>query len=120
MNKFIGIGRLTKDPELNYSKGEGKPYTTFTIAINRAFDRDKADFLNGVTFGKGAESLAEYQRKGNQIAVEGSIQIDKTDDGKFFTKIVANNVQFLDPKNEKKSLETEGTPQPTDDSQLPF
>ena len=133
MNKFIGIGRLVRDPELAYSK-QGKAYTTFTIAINRAFKQDETDFLNCVTFGKGAESLANYQRKGNQIAVEGSVQIDKHED-KYFTKIIANNVQFLDSKGQTsqpqekahtgQNLENEGQEinsgsMPTDDSELPF
>ena len=52
MNKVILIGRLTKDPELRYAAGSGTAVTRFTIAVNRQFKKDEADFINCVAWNK--------------------------------------------------------------------
>ena|SRR5690606_5645729 len=98
MNKFIISGNLTRDPELLYSQA-GKPYTKFSVAVTRNFDREKTDFFNCTIFGKRAESLANYQRKGNKVLVEGEVQIDNKD-GKYYTNVIASNVEFLDSKKQ--------------------
>ena len=67
MNKFFGIGRITKDIELAYTQ-EGKAVAKYTIAINGY--NDKTDFINCVTWEKQAENLNKYCGKGSQIAVE--------------------------------------------------
>lgn len=98
MNKFIISGNLTRDPELAYSTA-GKAYTKFSVAVTRNFDREKTDFFNCTIFGKRAESLANYQRKGNKVLVEGEVQIENKD-GKYYTNVIASNVEFLDSKKQ--------------------
>ena len=71
MNNIILIGRLTKDPELKYTNN-GKGNTRFTLAVSR--NKDEADFINCVAWEKTAENIAEYFKKGSQIAVQGAIR----------------------------------------------
>lgn len=98
MNKFIGIGRLTKEPELK-TVGKDKTLANFTIAINRAYQKDVADFLNCTVWGKTAEYISKYAKKGQLVAVEGELNIDKVND-KYFTKISASNVNILSSKGD--------------------
>lgn len=105
MNKAILIGRLTRDPELRTTP-TGRNVCQFAIAVNRAFTNAngerEADFINCVVWDKQAENLARYQKKGNQIAVDGRIQTRNYDDkdGKkvYVTEILATNISFLDAK----------------------
>ena len=105
MNKAILIGRLTKDPELRTTP-TGRNVCQFAIAVNRTFTNAsgerEADFINCVVWDKQAENLSKYQKKGNQIAVEGRIQTRNYDDkdGKkvYVTEILATNISFLDSK----------------------
>ena len=73
MNNVTLMGRLTRDPELKYSQA-GKAYCRFTVAINRDFNKDEADFINCLAFGKTAETIAEWLGKGRRIAIVGRIQ----------------------------------------------
>ena len=106
MNKALLIGRLTKDPELKMTENTKREVCQFTIAVNRPYTNDdgerKADFINCVVWDKLAENLSKYQKKGNQVAVEGRIQTRNYDDkdGKrvYVTEILATNISFLDAK----------------------
>ena len=106
MNKAILIGRLTKDPELKMTENTKREVCQFTIAVNRPYTNDdgerKADFINCVVWDKLAENLSKYQKKGNQVAVEGRIQTRNYEDkdGKrvYVTEVVADRVQFLSTK----------------------
>ena len=110
MNKVFLIGRLTKDPELRYT-GSNIAVATFSIAVNRTFTNQsgerEADFINIVVWDKQAENLVKYQKKGNQIAVDGRIQTRNYEDkdGKrvYVTEILANNISFLDSKGTNTS-----------------
>lgn len=105
MNKAILIGRLTKDPELRTTP-TGRNVCQFSVAASRNFTNAngerEADFINCVVWDKQAENLVKYQKKGNQIAVEGRIQTRNYDDkdGKkvYVTEILASNISFLDSK----------------------
>lgn len=105
MNKAILIGRLTRDPELRTTP-TGRNVCQFSIAVSRTFTNAngerEADFINCVVWDKQAENLVKYQKKGNQIAVDGRIQTRNYDDkdGKrvYVTEILANNISFLDSK----------------------
>ena len=105
INRVVLVGRLTKDPELRYTPN-GIASCRFTVAVNRTFanengDRD-ADFISCVAWRKLAENLANYQRKGNLLGVEGRIQTGSYEgqDGKrvYTTDVVADSVQFLEPR----------------------
>ena len=78
MNKFIGMGRLTKEPEVRYSQAsEPMAIARYTLAINRRFKRDgepDADFINCVAFGKNGEFAEKWFHKGMQIAIVGHLQ----------------------------------------------
>ena len=105
MNKAILIGRLTKDPELRTTP-TGRNVCQFSVAVSINFTNAngerEADFINCVVWDKQAENLVKYQKKGNQIAVEGRIQTRNYDDkdGKkvYVTEILASNISFLDSK----------------------
>lgn len=105
MNKAILIGRLTRDPELRTTP-TGRNVCQFSVAVSRTFTNAngerEADFINCVVWDKQAENLVKYQKKGNQIAVEGRIQTRNYDDkdGKkvYVTEILASNISFLDAK----------------------
>lgn len=109
MNKVILIGRLTKDPELRKTSTDIST-CRFTIAVNRDYtsqgQEQKADFINCVAWRNQAENLCKYQRKGNQIAVEGNIQVESYDDAsgvrKYTTEVVVNRIDFLDPAAKKE------------------
>jgi single-strand DNA-binding protein len=104
------IGRLTKDPELRFTPGNGTAVTTFTIAVDRRFKREgqnEADFIPVVVWGKQAESTANYMNKGRLIGISGRIQTRSYEakDGtrRYVTEVVAEEVQFLDWGNNKQS-----------------
>lgn len=98
MNNVILIGRLTRDPDLRYT-GEGTAIARFTLAINRPTKDNKADFIQIMAFGKQAENVAAYLKKGNQCAVNGSIRtgsyVNKDGQKVYTTDVYANNVEFL-------------------------
>lgn len=103
MNKVTIIGRLTKDPELKYTPGNGTAVTSITVAVDRRFSKDgqrEADFIPVVIWGKIAETTAQYTAKGKLIAVAGRIQTRSYDakDGskRYVTEVVADEVQFLE------------------------
>jgi len=106
INQVVLVGRLTKDPELRYTQGSGKAVARFTLAVNRPFvnsngEKD-ADFINCVCWNGTAQALANHQQKGNLIGVVGRIQTSsyQGQDGKtvYKTEVVADTVQFLEPK----------------------
>lgn len=105
INRVVLVGRLTKDPELKYTQS-GVAVTRFTLAVNRTFANQQgqreADFINCVTWRKQAENTANFLRKGSLAGVEGRIQTSSFDgkDGNrvFMTEVVADSVQFLEPR----------------------
>lgn len=122
MNSFIGIGRLTKDPELRYTTSN-KAVASFSIAITRTYKNTEgqyeADFINCECWGQVAETLSKYTHKGDLIAVNGNIRTDKYQDSngnnKTRTYILVNMVQFLSTK--KVDL---GNDLPTNNLDMPF
>ena len=111
MNKIILVGRLTRDPELRTTP-TGRNVCQFSVAVSRNFTNAngerEADFINCVVWDKQAENLVKYQKKGNQIAVEGRIQTRNYDDkdGKkvYVTEIFVSNISFLDSKGNSDSV----------------
>jgi|SRR5690625_535223 len=107
INNWTGVGRLTRDPELRYTQN-GKAVANFTIAVNRPFKNaqgeQEADFINCNAWGKQAENLANYMKKGSQIGITGRINTRsyENQEGKriYVTEVVADQVAFLEPKNQ--------------------
>lgn len=106
LNRIVVIGRLTRDPELR-STGNGVAVATFSVAVDRNFANAKGeketDFIPVVTWRGLAETCGRYLAKGRLVAVEGRLQIrtyEANDGGKrTVAEIVADNVQFLSPKD---------------------
>ena len=106
MNKVILIGRLTRDPELKFTPGNGTAVTTVTLAVdkyNSSTGQREADFISVTIWGKQAESTANYMSKGSLMAISGRIQTRSYDakDGtkRYVTEVVANEVSFLGRSN---------------------
>lgn len=116
MNKVVLIGRLTKDPELRFAAGSGTAVCRFTVAINRQFKKDETDFINCVAFGKTAETISQYLRKGRQIAVTGSIRTGSYDakDGtkRYTTDVAVDSFEFIGSKDSGSS-DSENSTQPS-------
>ncbi len=101
MNHVTLMGRLTKDPELKYSQS-GKAFSKFTVAVNREFNRDEADFISCVAWGKTAETIAEYLRKGKRIALQGRINVrsyEQNGETRWITEVVVDKFEFVDSAN---------------------
>ena len=108
MNNVILMGRLTRDAEIRYSQGESSTaIARFSLAVDRRFRRDNdeqsADFINCVAFGRTAEFLERFGRKGTKFVLEGRIQTGSytNKDGQrvYTTDVVAENVEFAESKN---------------------
>ena len=72
MNRWIGMGRLTKDPEIR-SSADGMMVGNYTLAVDRRGKENEADFIRVVTFGKAAEFANKYFHKGTKVLVTGHI-----------------------------------------------
>lgn len=100
MNNVSLMGRLVKDVDLNYIAGSGKAKGTFTIAVQRKFKKDEADFINCVVFGKTAEIISQYIFKGTMIGITGNIRNNnyKKKDGTmaYTTNVIVENFTFCD------------------------
>lgn len=138
MNKIVLIGRLTKDPELNFAAGTGTAVTRFTLAVTRPFKKDETDFINCIAFNKRAEAIAQYLTKGRQLAVTGSIRTGSYDakDGtkRYTTDIVVDSFEFIgSSKNDNQgsnnsfnqdsnfgNMSFEDEMVPVDDGDMPF
>ena len=97
-NLVILTGRLTKDPELKHGSS-GTAYCKFTLAVNRMKKDDPADFIFCSAFGKTAELIAEYVKKGHQLGVQGRIQQDTYEkDGEKISKtgVTVDKIEFLE------------------------
>ena len=101
LNKIILIGRLCADPSLKYTP-QGKAVATFTLAVNRKFNKEETDFINCVVWRQQAEFAANYGSKGRLTAVEGRLQVRsyENQEGKkqYVTEVVVDDVKFLDKK----------------------
>nr|WP_062105232.1 single-stranded DNA-binding protein [Bacillus niameyensis] len=106
LNRVVLVGRLTKNVDLRYTPN-GVAVANFTLAVNRPFKQDgeqKADFINVQVWRKPAENVANYLKKGSLCGVDGRIQTRNYEgqDGKrvYVTEVVADSVQFLEPKRD--------------------
>jgi single-strand DNA-binding protein len=110
INRVVLVGRLTKNPELKYTPN-GVAVTSFTIAVNRPFSNQQgerdADFIPVVVWRRQAENAANFLQKGSLAGVEGRIQTRsyENNEGKrvYVTEVVADSVQFLEPKSARSS-----------------
>ena len=105
MNKVFLIGNLTRDPELSET-ASGVALCRFSIAVNRNYGGSdgerKTDFFNVVAWRGLGETVARFAKKGNKVAVSGSIELRNYEDSQGIKRtgvdIVAQDVEFLTPK----------------------
>ena len=124
MNRVCLVGRLTSKPELR-TVGSGIATTRFTLAVNRTFSNSQgereADFITIVAWRKQAENVCRYLDKGSLISVDGRIQTGSFEgqDGtrRYTTEVIADQVNFLESKNQSRSNSAASYPQP---EQVPF
>src|SRR5690625_3866754 len=123
MNRTVLVGRLVRDVDLRYTQS-GDAVDNFTIAVNRPFknketDVTDSDFVICVIWRKPAENIANYMRKGSQIGVDGRLQSrtyqDKDEKIVYVTEVVADSVQFLEPRDSNQSEGGQNKSQSNDD-----
>lgn len=129
LNRVFLMGRLTADPEIRQTPS-GIYVATFKIAVDRTYSKEKqADFLPAVAWRNTAEFVSRYFSKGKMIIVEGSVQSrnyeDKNGQKRTAIEVVAQNVQFGEPKRkdspQPQSVDVEPDVEPDLDSDdLPF
>lgn len=137
INKVILVGRLTKDiGDLRYTH-EQMAIGEISIAVNRSRKvndqwQDESSFFNCTIFGKAAENLKQYLKKGQQVAIEGSLKQERWEkDGQKFSKvsIQVSNVQLLgsgkkenntEQKPEVENIATENQTQGSFSEDIPF
>ena len=140
MNKVILMGRLVRDPEIRYSQREkSTAVARFSLAVDRKFKQEgqpTADFISCLAFGKRAEFLERYCKKGTKLVVEGSWQTGNytnKDGQKVYTnECLIENCEFAESKNASSgnnqnpapsNASSDGfmsIPDGIDDSELPF
>lgn len=107
MNKIILCGRLTKDPEVRYSQGaNATAVARLSLAVNRKWKREgepEADFFNCTAFGKQAEFIEKYLKKGYKVLISGRVQNDNytNKDGQkvYAVNIMIEEIEFAESKN---------------------
>lgn len=133
MNKVILVGNLTRDPELTETPS-GVAVCRFSIAVSRDYasadGTRETDFFNITVWRGRAENCGKYLKKGNKVAVVGSLQTrsyeDKDGIKRTVTDVIASEVEFLTPKQSEEenivSMTREQRPQmeQIDDNSLPF
>lgn len=101
INRTILTGRLTRDPEVRYTK-TNKAVVSFTLAVNRNSKDSEPDFVECVAWEGLAKICGEYLKKGRMVAIEGRLQVRRyeTKDGqkRTATEVVASSMQMLDSK----------------------
>ena len=131
MNKFILMGRLTKNPKTKTLNDNETKVATFTLAVNRKYvapgQERQADFFNLVAYGKMAEFCSKYYQKGQQVLVEGRMQNrtweDQSGQKRYSTDYIVEQGYFADSRKES-NLTTDGQADSyitiDDDDELPF
>lgn len=125
-NKVILIGNLTRDPELRYTP-KGTAIAKLGLAMNRTWrdesgqTKEEVTFVDVTAFGKPAETLGQYMKKGRPIMIEGRLRLDTWDDKQTNQKrsrleVVLDSFQFLDsggkPSGDEAAAPRSSTPAP--------
>lgn len=129
MNKSILMGRVVRDPEIRYTQGENPmAVARYSLAVNRQYkkkgDETTADFISCIAFGKSAEFVEKYIKKGMKLLITGRIQtgsyINKEGQKIYTTEIVIETQEFTESKSaSNQDVENEGFMN-IPDEELPF
>ena len=124
MNKVVMIGRNTKDVELKQTTA-GTSVAEFSIAVKRTFKTNgeyESDFFNCIAYGKVAETISRYVKKGDLIGIEGRLQTrnytNKEGRKVYVTEIVVENVEFLQSKKQEEQKPTFADTDPFKDAKF--
>lgn len=113
MNKLTIIGNLTRDPETRVTQS-GSSVCSFTVAVNRRGQDDKADFFRVSAWNKTGETCQKYLAKGRKVAVTGPVSVSTYtgQDGKAYAnlEVMAQDVEFLSPKGEQQPAPAPAAP----------
>lgn len=118
MNKITLIGNLTRDPESSTTPS-GVPMCRFSIAVNRRFQQNAngdrvTDFFRIVTWRQLAENCSRFLAKGRKVAVIGELQastyVDKNGETRMSLDVVADEVEFLTPRQEGGAMQERYSP----------
>lgn len=122
LNRWFGMGRLTKDPEIRTTQS-GKKVAVFTLAVDRDFDRDKTDFVSCTAWNKTAEFVANNFRKGKLAVASGAWQSRKWEDDKgnkrLSWEVQVDNIWFGE-KKETVDVSAADFVEISDEEELPF
>lgn len=119
------MGRITRDAEIRYTQGEkSTAIARFSLAVDRRFKKDNdeqnTDFISCIAFGKIAEFLEKFGRKGTKFVVDGRIQTGSYNnkDGQkvYTTDVVVENIEFAESKNSSGSGGSTNQPAPAPSS----
>ena len=101
INTIVLVGRTTRTIELKQNKN-GTNYVQFTLAVNRPYKDEQADFINCVAWNKTAETIAQYVSKGTMIGVEGRLQVRSYENEagirQYISEVLVNRFTFLESK----------------------
>lgn len=144
MNSVSLMGRLTRDPELRYTANTQMANARFVVAVNRKLSKEKrqeaenngyptADFISCMAWGKTAENIGNYFKKGQRIAVSGHIQTGSYENQQgqriYTTDVVVDSFDFIESNSSSNTNNNQGYSNPADlgmsaqesfDSELPF
>lgn len=114
VNRVVLVGRMTQDPEVRKTQS-GVSVCSFTVAVNRRFNRDQTDFIRCVAWRQTADFMGQYLNKGALISVEGSIQSGSYEDRETGKKIYtmdvqADNVQALESRSARQGTQASANP----------
>ena len=126
LNKVFLMGNLTRDPELRYTPS-GLGIASFSLAVNTPIGKDKENevlFIDVVSFGKQAEIIAEYLKKGSPVFIEGRLRFRSWEDNngnkRSKHEIVLNSFQFLSSKTKSADAAGSDIAAPAEDEDIPF
>lgn len=124
MNKVNLVGRLTKDIEVRYTQQTNTAVGRFNLAVNRRKKEDGADFISCVAWGKTAEIMEKYVKKGHRVGISGRIQTGsyEKDGHKYYTTdVIVEDFEFLETKGEHSDdAPHESAPQEKRDEWMPI
>jgi len=133
VNKVILVGRLGADPQLKYTPS-GRANASFNIATNLVWkdqdgnQQEKTEWHRVTAWGKLAEVIGEWLKKGSYVYIEGRLQTRSYDDNngvkKWITEVVATDLEMLGKKGEEstdtEAVPPEEIPEGNEESDLPF
>lgn len=116
MNLWTGMGRLTSDPEIRQSQGENAmTIARFTLAVDRRTKDKQADFIRCIAFGKTAEGIEKWLKKGTKIVVTAHVQTgsytDKDGNKRSSTDFVIDTWEFAESKSAERSETNSNQPE---------